>query len=81
MPGDDYRRRVGARIRRARKAAGLTQHQLAIKLVNVQAAQISRWERGENMPSPRSMQALEEALEVPAETFLRSDDEPEPDAG
>jgi transcriptional regulator with XRE-family HTH domain len=73
VPDYDYRRRVGARIRAARKAASLTQHALAGRL-DVQDVQISRWETGRTMPSPRYLDALEKALAVPAETFLRDNE-------
>jgi transcriptional regulator with XRE-family HTH domain len=68
----DYRRRVGARIRRERSRAGLTQSQLA-RILEVEATAVSRWERGLVMPSPTSLHNLEQALGVPAETFLRDD--------
>jgi len=65
-----YRARVGARIRQARLDAELTQTELARKL-GVADAAISRWETGRVMPSPRYLDALEKALDVPAEAFLR----------
>ena len=68
----DYRHRVGARIRAARLEAGLTQWDVAV-LLEVQPVQISRWENGRNMPSPRYLEALGEKLGVPAESFLRDD--------
>ena len=71
---DDYRRRIGERIHKVRKRAGLTQHELAVKL-DVYDSQISRWETGKSAPSVTHMRALERALEVPAETFLRSDED------
>lgn len=70
---DGYRQRVGARIRRARSERGLTQAALAREL-RVPDNYVSNWERGVNMPSPKHLEALERALEVPAEGFLHDRD-------
>jgi transcriptional regulator with XRE-family HTH domain len=67
-----YRVRVGERIRRERFQANLTQSQLA-RMLEIEATAVSRWERGLVMPSPTSLEKLEKALGVPAETFLRDD--------
>lgn len=66
---DDYRERVGRRIRQTRERRSLSQTELA-RLMEVSDAQISRWERGRVMPSPRHLEGLGRALGVPAETFL-----------
>lgn len=79
---DDYRKRIGSRIRRARQRAGLKPRELAQRL-DIDQRQLSRWENGHVAPSPRYMRRLEQELNVPAESFLRSDDEedePEPQA-
>jgi transcriptional regulator with XRE-family HTH domain len=65
----DYRARIGARIRRARKAKGWTQRRLA-QQIDIAEAQVSRWENGRAMPSPSSLEACARALDVQAETFL-----------
>jgi transcriptional regulator with XRE-family HTH domain len=41
---------LGAKIRRARRAAGLTQVQLAQALGVADPVTVSRWERGESVP-------------------------------
>jgi len=84
VPGNDYRKRVGRRIRRARQRKQWSQTRLA-QAMSVADAQISRWETGRVMPSPRNLQRIGEALDVPAETFLMVSededvDEPEPQA-
>jgi len=66
MPaGHDMRKRVGERIRQAREAKGLSQSGLARLLPTAaEGRDVSRWERGLNMPSWTNLQALAEALEV-----------------
>jgi len=71
MSAGDYRQRVGARIRRAREAAGLSQTQLAQR-VGVADKQVSRWEHGQQ-PRPGRLEAIADALGVPAESFFRDD--------
>jgi transcriptional regulator with XRE-family HTH domain len=74
---DDYRKRVGRRIQRARKDKHWSQHQLA-QAVDVQDNAVSRWENGRHMPSPPMLERIGNALGVPAESFLLvSDDEDE----
>jgi len=68
---DTYVKRVGRRIAEERKRQGLSQQQLAHRM-DVSEHLISRWETGNQMPSRSSLQALEQALEVPAEHFLRN---------
>lgn len=48
---------VGARIKKARGEAKLTQRQLALSL-GVDAMTISRWERDEYQPSIRSLSEI-----------------------
>lgn len=52
---------VGANIRAARNAAGLTQRELG-QLIGVEGMFISRWERGANSPSPRYLPVLADVL-------------------
>ena len=51
---------VGARMRAARKRAGLTQEQLAA-LVGVTGGAVSQWENGQTMPDLKPILALCEA--------------------
>lgn len=57
------------RIREARLAADLTQHELAIKL-GVTSITPSRWERGLNRPYPRQLLAIAEATGTTVEALL-----------
>jgi DNA-binding XRE family transcriptional regulator len=52
---------IGDRLRSARQHAGLTQEDLAKKL-GVRAITISRWERGQQAPSKKTLKRLEEIL-------------------
>lgn len=52
---------VGERIKAAREHAGLTQEDLAKKL-GVRAITVSRWERGQQTPSKKTLKRLEEIL-------------------
>lgn len=72
MESSDFRRRVGARIRRAREAKGWTQTQLA-QTMGVADAQVSRWETGRYLPVVPTLEQLAEVLEVPTEAFFRDD--------
>ena len=64
LPGKDPRAvRVGARIRAARDAKGVTQSQLA-RAIEVPDSYISRWERGDNMPSWDNLEAIAAELGV-----------------
>lgn len=63
--------RVGARIRRARKARGWTQLDLAHAMGgHTHPSQISVWERGRSMPSLHNLEALAVALDVRVEAFF-----------
>lgn len=53
---------VGRRIRVARKSALMTQHELAVALGSGDAMKVSRWERGEHLPSNESLAALAAVL-------------------
>jgi transcriptional regulator with XRE-family HTH domain len=55
---------VASKIRDARKAAGLTQIELAEKL-GVGQNQVSDWERAARMPEVASLLRLADALAIP----------------
>ena len=57
-------------IRAIRRAKGLSQEELAIKL-NVVRQTISKWEQGRSVPDSDLLIALSEALETPVSTFSR----------
>jgi ribosome-binding protein aMBF1 (putative translation factor) len=72
---ETFREGVGRRIRAARERAGLSQNELARLLPGAPAAsQVSRWERGEAMPSPENLQALARALDVSIGSFFDDPD-------
>ena len=56
-------------IKTIRKAKGLTQQELALKL-NVVRQTISKWEQGLSVPDSELLLALSEALETPVSTLL-----------
>ena len=56
-------------IKTIRKAKGLTQQELAVKL-NVVRQTISKWEQGLSVPDSELLLALSEALETPVSTLL-----------
>jgi len=56
-------------IKTIRKAKGLTQEELAVKL-NVVRQTISKWEQGISVPDSEMLLALSEALETPVSTLL-----------
>lgn len=63
---------IGDKIRDARKAAGLTQRQLAEK-IKVSNTSISNWEKGVSSPDPDTIQNLCWALEVQPNYFFNID--------
>lgn len=65
---------MGANIRLARDAAGLTQHQLAVELGRGDAMAISRWERGVNRPADVTLLRLGEVLGQPIVWFYTEHD-------
>jgi len=82
MPGTDAHA-VGARIRAARKSRKLSQRALGDLLPSPADGQyVSRWERGENMPSWPYLRAIARALGVSVASLIPDDedDEPEPQA-
>jgi transcriptional regulator with XRE-family HTH domain len=60
---------IAANIRSARKAAGLTQHALAVKLERGDAMTVSRWERGYHRPSDANIVACATVLKRPVAWF------------
>jgi ribosome-binding protein aMBF1 (putative translation factor) len=66
MDDEDYRVRLGRLIRQAREARGWSQHELALRMRpndrKLTGTQVSRWERGQQMPSPDNFRAIERAL-------------------
>lgn len=56
-------------IKTIRKAKGLTQQELAVKL-NVVRQTISKWEQGLSVPDSELLLALSEALETPVSALL-----------
>lgn len=58
-------------IRKARKAAGVTQTELA-KKVGVYQKDISRWENGERTPGVEALADICIALKVSADTLLET---------
>ena len=66
-------------IKTIRKAKGLTQQELAVKL-NVVRQTISKWEQGLSVPDSELLLALSEALETPVSALLGEEiKEPEMD--
>lgn len=67
----EFRKRVGGRIRDRRAALEMSQGQLARKLPGtVEGSQISRWERGESFPTYANVLALARAFNVSEELLL-----------
>ena len=67
-------------LKNIRKAKGLSQEELAIKL-NVVRQTISKWEQGRSVPDAELLLSLSEVLETPVSTLLgETVAEPEPDA-
>lgn len=60
---------IGENIKAARKAAGVTQAELAEKL-GVYQKDISRWEKGEIQPSLNAFAEICRALDTSADTLL-----------
>ena len=56
-------------LKNIRKAKGLSQEELAIKL-NVVRQTISKWEQGRSVPDAELLLSLSEALETPVSTLL-----------
>ena len=67
-------------IKKIRKAKGLSQQELAIRL-NVVRQTVSKWEQGLSVPDSEMLIALSGVLETPVSTLLgETVSEPEPDS-
>ena len=60
---------MGGNIRAARRAAGVTQVELAAKL-GVNQKDVSRWEHDKQIPSTETLTKLCKFLDVSADTIL-----------
>lgn len=79
LTAEEVDRHVGAELRKARKAAGLSQGALG-QAIGVTFQQIQKYERGANRVSASAMWGLSRALGVrPADLFPPMDD-PSPSA-
>lgn len=67
---------LGDRLKEARKAAGLTQRQLA-NMIGVSNTSISNWEKGVSFPDPDTIQYLCWALKVQPNYFFSFEEEKE----
>ena len=64
--------KLGEKLAKARKKAGMTQEDVAADLeVSFQA--VSTWERGENLPDIRHLSKLAETLDLSVDALLRDD--------
>lgn len=66
---DNLQQKIGQGIAKYRKAAGLTQEQLAAKL-HVAHETVSRMERGVSMPSVKTLHRIADALGVEVQEFF-----------
>ena len=66
---------VGARLRVARRSAGLTQKQLADQL-GVESITVSRWERGVTTPSIPRLRRIAELTQTSVSDLVRAPDAP-----
>jgi len=57
---------AGARLKQRRKAADLSQQELAV-MIGMSLPIVSRWERGTNIPSREAAARVDEALEAGGE--------------
>lgn len=79
-PNEERRRRlIGDRIREARRAAGLTQSELA-RHVGVEAMTVSKYERGVFSPGADAALLIAEACSVDARWIRAIDDDVKGDA-
>ena len=67
--GKELSRMLSENIKAIRKAKGLSQQELAVKL-NVVRQTISKWEQGLSVPDSDLLLSLSEALETPVSTLL-----------
>lgn len=69
---------LGARIRQARRAANLSQSQLAGK-IGAHPTSVSDWERGRNAPSARHLLSIAQVTSTSVEHFTKDGDGAEED--
>lgn len=77
LPQPSTRQRFGKRLQAARKATGLTQQQLGIRIgleIDVAATRINRYERGVHDPDSETAQRLAKELGLPL-AYLYSDND------
>jgi transcriptional regulator with XRE-family HTH domain len=76
---DDYARAIGAAIKAARRARGLSQEQLRLRVGNSKNA-VSNWERGVSAPTVQNLRELCRVLRVGPEVLLgiAADDHEDP---
>lgn len=60
---------INENIKKARKAAGITQKELA-EILGVRQKDISRWENGERTPNLEAFSGICKALKTSADTLL-----------
>ena len=60
---------INENIKKARKAAGITQKELA-EMIGVHQKDISRWENGERTPGIEAFSGICKALKTSADTLL-----------
>jgi transcriptional regulator with XRE-family HTH domain len=60
---------INENIKKARKAAGITQKELA-EMIGVHQKDISRWENGERTPNIEAFSGICKALKTSADTLL-----------
>lgn len=68
-------KRLGARIRRARRQAGLSQAQLAERTGVKHPQSVSRWERGMQLPGLERVETIAAVTKKPLGFFLEQDSE------
>lgn len=64
---------INENIKKARKAAGITQKELA-EMIGVQQKDISRWENGERTPGIETFSNICKALKASADTLLEMEE-------
>jgi transcriptional regulator with XRE-family HTH domain len=65
---------IGARIREARRARGISQRQLAQQL-NTSVRMLRAYEQNERVPDDKTLHKIADVLEFPAHFFLRGEPE------
>jgi len=77
----EHQQRVGARIRKARKAKDWSQAELARAMTGkTDGPSVSRWERGEVLPRPATLDELARVLDVDPSYFFSPEPESATDA-